>query len=70
MDFHRRLGEREFQEEVNCQMQLRSQRGRKLRKTPDLAKEDNYYLEAAEQRRMEGNRSQMIVVPSCGPEGL
>lgn len=39
MDFHRRLGGRgSFKEEVNCQMQLRRQRGRELRKTPDLAK--------------------------------
>ena len=48
VDFHRRLSKGEFEEEVNRQMQLRTQRGRELRKTPDLAKEDNYYLEAAE----------------------
>lgn len=58
-----------FKGEVNCQMQLKSQRGRKVRKTPDLAKEDNYYLEAAEGRRTE-NRSQKIVVLSRVPEKL
>lgn len=57
-----------FKGEVNCQMQLKRQKGRKVRKTPDLAKEDNYYLEAAEGRRMEDNRSQKTVVLSSVPE--
>lgn len=39
MGFRRRLaGRGSFKEEVNCQTQPRSQRGRELRKTPDLAK--------------------------------
>lgn len=32
------LGRGSFKEEVNCQMQLKSQGGREPRKTPDLAK--------------------------------